>query len=583
MLLENRKYLDQSARSGEFLPQRDCLGSDYRIVRQLGRGGDGTVYLVYHLPTEQLRAAKCLKTNLPFEKKQELMVMKKLRHPLFPQVYDILESAGGSWLIMEYISGRCIADIPLEEVSAKQFFSIARQLSEALIYLHDRPTPILHLDIKPTNVLLKHSGELVLIDFGAAIASDQKNRYGGHNGTVGFAAPEQMDQKAKVDVRADIYGFGALMYYYLFKEIPKPPFIPVHQHSPKHFSCEKQILSLLKRCLQESPDERYPDSVCLYKELGRMQRRYERNRKLQKSFGAFALLLAAGIFTFTSMGNGDAGLTENEKQEKREESYNRILRQADNIGLAQAVEYYHEAFQLMPEQGKWCFQLFDRITEDYLFTEKEEMICKQLLFLPASPNGNTVLEVLRERFENFGELAYRIGLAYWYYYEGMSGKSTAVNWFQEAVLFSGDRGGTSWYEPAQIHIKIGTYYEKLGKRNERGVYDTDYGTYWEDLKKLWGLRVVKGMDAGIRFQIGNELLSCLIFHIHELQEFGEAQEECARILAELETFLLQDKDSGAWREEWTGQLQAAKDAVERAYGRAVAEEEVLDSERGNGD
>ena len=94
---------------------------------------------------------------------------------------------------------------------------------------------------------------------------------------------------------------------------------------------------------------------------------------------------------------------------------------------------------------------------------------------------------------------------------------------------------------------------------------------------------MKGMDAGIRFQIGNELLSCLIFHIHELQEFGEAQEECARILAELETFLLQDKDSGAWREEWTGQLQAAKDAVERAYGRAVAEEEVLDSERGNGD
>ena len=142
---------------------------EYCILRELGSGGEGKVYLVRHQVTEQLRAAKRLWKGTDADRLHELKMMKRLRHPSLPEVIDVLPEKDCIWLIMTYVKGQCLQELFGGGISEMEFFSIAGQLSEVLGYLHGRRMPILHLDIKPTNLLLKRNGRLVLIDFGAAL------------------------------------------------------------------------------------------------------------------------------------------------------------------------------------------------------------------------------------------------------------------------------------------------------------------------------------------------------------------------------------------------------------------------------
>ena len=85
------------------------MDGNYQKIRRLGKGGDGTVYLVRYLPTEQLRAAKQLKEN-GGRRVHELKMMKRLHHPSLPQIIDVLECGGQTGLVMEYIRGRTLSE-----------------------------------------------------------------------------------------------------------------------------------------------------------------------------------------------------------------------------------------------------------------------------------------------------------------------------------------------------------------------------------------------------------------------------------------------------------------------------------------
>ena len=196
------------------------IGRDYRKIRQLGKGGEGTVYLVQHCPTEQLRAAKLLKTDVPGRRLHELNMMKRLKHPALPQIFDAFEDQGQLWLILEYVRGKPLSGLTREELTPEVFFSAARQLTEVLAYLHTRKPPVLHLDIKPSNLLLRTDGHLMLIDFGAADFARPGLKLPVCYGTPGFAAPEQKKTGADIDARADFYGLGAALYYCLYGSAP---------------------------------------------------------------------------------------------------------------------------------------------------------------------------------------------------------------------------------------------------------------------------------------------------------------------------------------------------------------------------
>lgn len=543
------------------------LGSCYQVVRLLGRGGEGSVYLVRHMMTEQLRAAKSVGGGLAGDRMHELNMMKHLRHVSLPQIIDVLEEEDEIWLIMEYIRGTALQKMDRSLLDAEQFFSIAQQLSEVLLYLHTRASPILHLDIKPSNILIRKDGRLVLIDFGTSIEAGEGAEHRHFLGTRGFAAPEQQCEEGSTDVRSDIYGFGAVMYYCLFGEIPGSP-------SEIQSSCRKRrrFLSwkngaacLISNCIQEKKEDRFLDSRCLCRTVMRLKRKYLLVRQMKKivlAVGFLAFVLA--FFASALDGEYTAARQENDVRE-----YEKLLETSEGFGFEQACECYEQAYLLCPADEKWMFHLLERITKDCLFETAEETVWKRLFFSEVPGSGETAAELLKERPAVYGELAYRIGLAYWYFYEGPGGKSAAYKWFCEAWLAVKDQEKMpKWGEAAQIHEKIGSYYEKLGRTDVTEGKQAQYMEYWQDLKELWGLEALNQEPQEIRKQAALELLSCVIMKAYELQQGGERESEVRQMIQEVQKFVKQGLQ-GTEEQEKEGlllQCEEAEKAVDRVYG-----------------
>ena len=174
------------------------LNNRYRMIRQLGKGGMGAVYLAYDVALEHEVA---LKTNLKASEEgaaqflREARLLARLRHANLPRVIDYFLSEDIQCLVMDYIPGSDLRDVlkqqgpqPLERV-----LTWAQQLASALSYLHRQNPPVIHRDIKPANIKLTLEGDAVLVDFGIAKASDQTQATstGASGYTPGFAPPEQ--------------------------------------------------------------------------------------------------------------------------------------------------------------------------------------------------------------------------------------------------------------------------------------------------------------------------------------------------------------------------------------------------------
>lgn len=551
----------------------------YRIVRELGRGGEGQVYLVQHKLTEQLRAAKVLK-NVPGSRRfQEINAMKRLEHLGLPQIYDVIEEEERIWLIMEYVRGKCLHEIPGEAVCGSQFFAIARQLSEILVYLHTRPAPVFHFDIKPSNLLLKEDGTLVLIDFGAAVRQKSGVRQKGSEasaeevmdcfGTPGFAAPEQF-QRGAADGRSDIYGAGAVLYFYLFRTTPdkggRDPETVRYKLMRNKRVRTRSVAAILLQCLCVDPSGRFQDAKAFRKAVIRAERRYIWGRKARGIVAAVSFLGLVITFAWYQL-TAEFSKEKVQIEVQQEKQYQELLNRADRLGFEQAVSCYQEAMNLSGGDENWIFRLLERIMGDYSFNTEEEMALKQLLFQVDKSEEQTVVEKLQISSERFGELAYKIGLAYWHYYEGTGGKRAAADWFSQALDVAEEslkQGKTAeeWFERVQIYVKISAYYEKLGRTDENGIQLAGVLTYWEDLKQLWQIEGRKEQSLAIQRQLAEELLSCLVLQTHELKEGEKNREELEQVLAEVENFVQEN-----YLEDLEKICISAKEAVKRVYER----------------
>lgn len=557
------------------------IGRNYRIIKKLGHGGDGTIYLAQHCPTEQFRAAKLLKADAPGRRRHELDMMKRLKHPALPQIYDVLEEQGELWLIMEFIRGKTLSELCAEgKLGPDRFFAVARQLADVLVYLHTRKPPILHLDIKPSNIMIRDDGTVTLIDFGAAVRADAGNREGCF-GTPGFAAPEQWDPSAKPDARTDFYGFGAVLYYCLYGSVPavqKGPDGKRHKRSRsakiggaeniRGARWRREATALIRRCMQEDREQRFPDTRSLYRSVERAEKRYLFRKKACRSSAAVLFLFAASIFAAANLGQSEQGEA---KAAQAQRSYDMLLEQAEGLGFAQAVSCYEQAAGLCPEDGAWCEGFLARLEADYTFSLEEETALKKLMFSVPPGNAGTEEEVLEKCAPEYGSLAYRIGILYWYFYEGSGGKSAAAKWFDRAIDWqerqetSTENGSASWLESARIHAKIGGYYEILGKQGPDGSERADVGTYWEDLTRLWGLDSLKRDSVRVQCEVAQELLSVLIMQSSELKKEGADAEQLGETLRSIESFLSEHPEAEQIAEESEERCRAAGEALERTF------------------
>ena len=200
---------------GGFTPGT-ILGSRYRIIGLLGRGGMGEVYRADDLKLGQPVALKFLPPALatdPVTRERffaEVRITRQLSHPNICRVYDIEEVDGLHFLSMEYIDGEDLDSLlkRIGHLSNEKALDIARQLVRGLAAAHERG--VLHRDLKPANIMLDGHGRVRITDFGLAIAGAD-HAHGDTAGTPVYMAPEQLAGKG-ASVRSDVYALGLVLY-----------------------------------------------------------------------------------------------------------------------------------------------------------------------------------------------------------------------------------------------------------------------------------------------------------------------------------------------------------------------------------
>ena len=256
-------------------------GGAYRIVRPLGKGGMGAVWLVaqtrafdrlavlkevveYYDPANSEERERALDR---FE--AEARTLGDLKHPGIPDLYAYFSERGHNYLVMEYIEGPDLRQgLTREDADTGQLVAggpfpadavlgYTMQVCEVLEYLAGRQPPVIHNDIKPGNIIIdEHSGRAVLVDFGTA-----KTRYlkamgqpdgsrASVYGTVGYAAPELF--KGHSEPRSDVYSLAATAYHLLTDDDPRdhPMQYPLLDTLPP------ALAGVLRGALAERPEDR---------------------------------------------------------------------------------------------------------------------------------------------------------------------------------------------------------------------------------------------------------------------------------------------------------------------------------------
>ncbi len=197
------------------LKEGDQLGP-WRLLESMGSGGMGAVFKAKRSDGQfEQRAAIKLLRGLPSDQGHQLLarerqILARLEHPGIARLFDGGETPGGlPYLVMEFIDGQRIDQWCREHrLGLRQRIVMLLQVAEALAYAHR--LLILHCDIKPSNVMVRDSGQPVLLDFGVAHLLDQPGSLTGGALTPGYAAPEQLAGQA-TGVAVDVYGLGRLL------------------------------------------------------------------------------------------------------------------------------------------------------------------------------------------------------------------------------------------------------------------------------------------------------------------------------------------------------------------------------------
>jgi serine/threonine protein kinase len=212
------------------LAPNTLLQNRYLIIRSIGHGGMGAVYLARD---QRLGHTVALKETFFTEERmrrafeREARLLAHLRHPALPKVTDHFDEDGGQFIVMEFISGDDLEILLAqrgEPFAFEQVLAWADELLKALDYLHNQDPPILHRDIKPANLKLTPQGEIILLDFGLAKGTaGQTSSVMTSRSVFGFTpnfAPLEQIQGTGTGPRSDLYALAATIYYLMTEVIP---------------------------------------------------------------------------------------------------------------------------------------------------------------------------------------------------------------------------------------------------------------------------------------------------------------------------------------------------------------------------
>ncbi|MGV8122185.1 MAG: protein kinase [Candidatus Xenobiia bacterium LiM19] len=263
------------------LDSGDVINDRYTVVRTIGGGAFGTVYLVSDVLKhgDWFAVKELVELQIPAGDRKEAAelfareaeILNSLSHPGLSRIFDSFTIGDSHYIVMEYIYGSTLE----EKLKSSQrlytweeLLPWAVELCEILLYLHTRrPDPVIFRDLKPSNIIITPNNNVKLIDFGIArrySSGKVKDTY--FLGTPGFSPPEQYG-RGQSDSRSDIFALGATMYCLLTKadmERYAVKFPPLSTLSP---TVPEWLEKVIMKCLAVNPGERYQSVQALLSDL----------------------------------------------------------------------------------------------------------------------------------------------------------------------------------------------------------------------------------------------------------------------------------------------------------------------------
>jgi serine/threonine-protein kinase len=264
----------------------------YQIVAPLGRGAMALVFAARQLNLDRVVALKVLDPKLAFDNDfidrfvTEARAAARLNHPNIVQAYDVGTSKGYHYFAMEYVDGVTLRDLaeggPVRLDEQLSLFVI-REVARAL--QHAETHRLVHRDIKPGNVMISRTGVTKLCDLGLAQRTDTvtsgRKEEGVILGSPYYISPEQIEGRADLDSRADIYSLGATLFHVI---TGRPPYVgrtpedvclkhlsePVPDPRTLNATTTQRILPVLFRMMAKDREQRHPNAAELVADLNRL-------------------------------------------------------------------------------------------------------------------------------------------------------------------------------------------------------------------------------------------------------------------------------------------------------------------------
>lgn len=455
----------------------------YRVLRRLGEGGTAHVYLAVHRRTLNVFALKEIPLRGEWPR-GELDYARHLFHPGLPVIHDLFEEGGCVYVVMDYIEGTTLKELKAERgnFSMRELLDWMIQLTEILNYLHSRVPPLIHGDIKPSNLMLDQSGQLILLDFGACLVEGRRRE--GCYGTISYASPEQRKGNVEPDFRSDLYSMGKT-FSFLAGTLGN-----------------RRLEKVFERCLRENREERYLSDRELLRCLRRIQKR-GRYCCVLCSFAALSFLIF-GSFRRISAGWRNI-----------EEEYQCALKSGQSNQLISAIKSF-------PGRGDAYQELLHVFLIDQDFSWEESQAFEELM----AEQG----EVFQNE-ESYSLFCYDLGIAYWYYYQGQGSKSYARFWFERAKEEAAD---AAMAERAMIYQVLGEYCEKKAKRELTGEGNFSWEGFLSSIEACCRMNQ-EGSSQKLKEKLQEELLTMVYDSLLKFKEEGAKRERIEELLKNIQT------------------------------------------------
>ena len=464
-----------------YLREGDIVDGSWEVIKQIGQGGSGTVYLVRDIELNRLLALKEVPVrNTDQGKRQakavvaEVSLLKSLSHPSIPRILKMTHDEHSILIIMDYIEGYSLRSLIAKKNYIEEALIVkwGLALCDTLKYLHNRNPKVIYRDLKPHNVMLSNENHLFLMDFGISreVGPDFDYSKEDRVGTKGYAAPEMRAKNAWFDERSDIYALGRTLYFLATRNSPSLEKLPNGQELPilpiRQYDASRSVglEKIIEKATAYKPTDRYQsveEMIYDLKNIDKMSEGYIRKikRRATTIYSLFGTLIL-GLFLL-----GSGALY---SQMATTDAYNQAISKGKT---SQDLESLVTASKIMPSEVEPYLEMVKIYRSNGHFTSEDEF---QLL---SALQSN--LPSLKGK-EGAGDLLYQVGQLYWFYYP-QNGQTKSVSWFEQAKDFGVSEKNQHLLS---IYLELGTFKKgilsSITDHSDSGMYRT----YWNALNDL---------------------------------------------------------------------------------------------------